>query len=475
MFFRKAALVVTVLLIVAALGVVSWIWSSKNRLYSSPTVIRTNDAYSDLFIAVTNFPPRPTNLLESIQIDRSTNQIRFTYPGSYKSTDTPPGALQIDRARATEPIALNEGSLRLATIGTAFAEPRTNFDYVQIPAKYFTPDLKPRSAPAAEILPTYEHQIYFHGEAPTYQFVFAASNLTELKPLGLNVFDARTHFRLESGHGSSWQSNSYWFETSLTLWHQTPVEVFLTVATGPTVSYSIDKKEGFEVEYPGGQITLLMITDQELANTRTSSDGRTNVATYELGTRNPYYKDKDMCSFLFYSWPQSYSLPIEFEFFDASGKKIPGYRSSSSRHLITQTILSKLDQVKEIRMKHFPNLHRLIYTLPELPGLPEENRNLENLFDVHVPYVYFRYEHAFQDTIGRLLQMEPQMLRLTYPNNFFPTFRTNTTGRELFLELESMLVNKELQLSADPQKNTISAKPHPIAAAVDAIKKKLGL
>ena len=372
MFFRKAALVVTVLLIVAALGMASWLWSSKNRLYSSPTVIRTNNTYDNLFIAVTNFPPKPTNLLESIQIDRSTNRIQLTYPASHILSDTPHGALQIHRATAAQPIALNDGSLRLAYIGTGFAEPRTNFDYVEIPAKYFTPDLKPSPPPAAELLPTYERKINFYGASPTYQFVYAASNLTELKPLGLSVFDARTQFRLESGHGSSWQSNSYWFEASLTLWHQTPVEVFLTLATGPTVSYEVERKEGFHLQYPGGQITLLMMTDQELANSRSTYDGRTNVATYELGTRNPYYKDKDMCSFLFYSWPQSYSLPIEFEFFDQAGKKIPGYRSGSSRHLITQTILSKLDHVKEIRMKHFPNLHRLIYSLPELPGLPEQ-------------------------------------------------------------------------------------------------------
>jgi hypothetical protein len=71
--------------------------------------------------------------------------------------------------------------------------------------------------------------------------------------------------------------------------------------------------------------------------------------------------------------------------------------------------------------------------------------------------------------------MDPQMLRLTYPNNFFPTFRTNTTARALFLELESKLSNKELQLAADSQKNTISARPHPMALAIEAIKKKLGL
>jgi len=475
MLFRKAAFVVTVLLIVAALGVASWIWSSKNRLYSSPTVIRTNDTYLNLFIEKTNLPVRPTNLLSAISIDRSSNQVQLTYPSPVRFSDTSYGKLHIHRAGSAQSISVSDGSMRLAYIGFGSARPLTNFDSIQVSAEYFTPDLKPSSPPPPEILPAYERTVNFHGQLPTYQFVFAASNLTEMKVMGVDLFDARTKFALEHSSGSSHLSNAYWFETSVSLWHQTPVELIFTVALGPVLSYPIELKEGFQLNYPGGELSLLMMSDQEMGGSNSRYDGRTNVVRYKLGTQNPYYKNRPMCSFLFYSWPQSFGMPIEFEFFDHSGKKIPGYRSGSSNHLITQTILAHLGDVKEVRLKYYPNLHRLIYTLPELPGLPEQNRNIKNLFDVHVPYVHFRNEYAFQDTVGRLVQMDPQMLRLTYPNSFFPTFRTNTTARELFLEMESMLTNKELQLTADPKMNTISARPNPITKVLEAIKKKIGL
>jgi hypothetical protein len=134
-----------------------------------------------------------------------------------------------------------------------------------------------------------------------------------------------------------------------------------------------------------------------------------------------------------------------------------------------------LDQVKEVRLKHYPNLYRITYTIPELPGLPEQNRNIQNLFDVHIPYMHYRYEYAFQHHIGNLLQMDQRHFALNYPNAYFPTTRTNTTPRALFLEMESLLANPELQLVADPQKNEIRTRLHPVRAALEAIKKKLGL
>lgn len=168
-------------------------------------------------------------------------------------------------------------------------------------------------------------------------------------------------------------------------------------------------------------------------------------------------------------------MPIDFEFIDANGKTIAGLGAGSLGNFMMARAEADSEQIKEVRVKYYPNKHRLIYTIPELPGLPDQNRNIQNLFDVHIPYTYFRYEWDLQQALGKLLQMEQQHFSLTFPNGYFPTFRTNTTPRELFLEMESLLSKQDQQLVADPVKNEIRIRKHPLWSAIDEVKKKLGM
>src|SRR5207244_3073155 len=113
--------------------------------------------------------------------------------------------------------------------------------------------------------------------------------------------------------------------------------------------------------------------------------------------KDPNYPRKGPeSSFAFFSWPKSASIPIELEFLGAGGKALESAGGGSSDQLTTAAVRARANEVKRIRLKFFPNVHRLVFTIPELPGLPEENRNMENLFDVHIPYSCFRYESAFQ-------------------------------------------------------------------------------
>ena len=138
-------------------------------------------------------------------------------------------------------------------------------------------------------------------------------------------------------------------------------------------------------------------------------------------------------------------------------------------------MIGRLEDIKEIRLLHYPNLHRLTFTIPELPGLPEQNRHVANLFDVHIPYMRFRYEYSFQSGVAQLLQMQNHSIPLTFTNNYFPTFRTNTTTRALFREMASMLSDPEKRIVVNPESNTIEAKRHPLAVLRHKVRQTLGL
>jgi hypothetical protein len=480
MLLRKAALILGVILAVAAIGLAVWFWNTQNRLYSSPIAPRTNDAYAQCFAPPARLPPVPTNLYSSFQIDRDTNRIVVSSPvdrlGSDEKQFVPLTFVHADDSHTAH---FSNSSVRLAYIGSASAQPRTNFEWgLQVPAAYYTPDAKPITSAASnelkKILPAYQHNLSFDGSYPASQFVFISSNIASLKTLGFAAYDARTHYGLTSGYSSSAYSNGFYFANALRMWHQAPVMIVATIATGPVHYYPLSTTEGTELDYPHGHIRLLIKTEDDLGSWSSTHDGRSNIVSFKLQP-HPYLQNRKTCSFVFHSWPQGNSAPIDFEFLNAAGKKLNSYRSGSSGHLLTSSIEGSLDDVKEIRLAHYPNVYRLVFTIPELPGLPEQNRNIENLFDVHIPYMYFRYEYDFQYQAGHLLQMNQQHFALTFPNGYFPTFRTNITPREMFLEMEKLLANPNLHLVADPEKNEVAAKPHPIAAAIEAIKTKLKL
>jgi hypothetical protein len=481
MLLRKAALILCVILAVAAIGLAVWFWKTQNRLYSSPSAVRKMANYDRAFSAPTNPPPIPTNLFASYQIDRDTNRIIISSPAvPYEISEKEYVPLSIVYADSSHTAVLSNGSVRLAYIGRAFTQPRTNFGWgLQVPATYYTPNGQPLTVAASnelKRLPQYHRNLSFNGSFPMCQFIFISSNLPPLKTISFSAFDARTHYPLTSGYSSSTSPNGFHFANDLRIWHRAPIQLMTSIATGPTNHYSIAVSEGAELTYPGGHIRLmLMQDDDEFGSTSSSHDGRSNVVTLQLRSGPRPEPDRTSCSFLFHSWPRGYNAPIEFQFLNASGKVLNSSRSGSMGHLLTTAIEGSLADVKHIRVIHYPNVYRLVFTIPELPGLPEQNRNIENLFDVHIPYTYFRYEYDFQSRICELLQMSQSHFPLNFPNGYFPMFRTNTTPRELFLEMEKLLANPNLHLVADPEKNQVAAKPHPIAAAIEAIKRKLGL
>ena len=477
MLFRKTALIALLILVLMLLGGVVWMWSSQARLYSDPNAPRTNDSYLRAHALAEKLPPVPTNFFSSVVVDQSSsNQIQIWSPGSFQTPDIDYEPLKVLEVDSSQTANLGAGSIRLACIGVAHSLIRTNIDWsTSIPATYYMPDLHPATAEeTAGIVPHYDRKLQFYGDFPSASFYFVCSNLSGFKTLNFTAFDARTHHPLTQGYSSSYLSNVFWFSPTVRLWHQTPVELIVTVATGPAQTFTIAPRSGAEIQYPGGVIRVLAVTDLELGGTSSRSDGRTNHVTMRVETGPRFDRGRPRSTFLFYSWPNA-RLRGEIEHYGHDGKKLQTYGGGTSGHLINSRIVAEVEEVKEIRFQYYPNIYRLVFKIPELPGLPEQNRNLENLFDVYVPSMHFQYEHHFQDNIPQLVQMSYASLPLTFSNAFFPIIRTNTTARALFQELGSMLANREDQLVADPEKNKIEARPHPLYALVQKFKKKLGL
>ena len=316
----------------------------------------------------------------------------------------------------------------------------------------------------------------FRGTFPRAEFYFQSTNLpSDVMLIGFQAFDHRTRRLLTSGHSSSMQrgaETTIWISADIELWHQTPIDLVLTIATGPIelTSHPIDLSTS-PIPFPGGMLKLLHIAEAEINGWGTDINNGTNYVT--LSTDRDTKPSKT--SFVFFGWPTMQGLPLQIQLARADGQPAQHTGRSSSETLLIATVDEKPADLAKIEMRYYPNVYRLVFHLPELPGLPEENRNLENLFDTHIPYIRLPYEHAYQSTILKLIAMEAPHIPLSYSNLFFPIIRTNTTARELFREMESLASNPEKLLVVDPVKNKVRHEQSTLHSLINKAKKKLGL
>lgn len=460
MFLRKAAVVI--LLVALVLGGITafFAWKNGSRYFSDPALARQNESYERLFS--TNAPPaKPARFFDDISIERTNTQVTIRVPE--KQLNVGYKDLQIHRADGTNRIRVDAGFVSLAAIASAYAAPKTNFDYViEIPGSYYAPDLSPLPpAQLTNLVADWERKLEFRGRFPAGKFVFSYTNLSEVKLLDFEVFDARTRMSLTDGGSSSSSdlSKTFWFAGDIYLWHQTPVEIVVTIATGTTQVFSLPPEENAELDYDGGHLKLIAPLSEGMSGWSIRSDGRTNVAKLNRASAPSAFAPK--ASFLFAVWPRAAKLPVDFEFLGADGKALPGYSSSTAGQLLNVSIRAELDEVKSIRVKVHPNIHRLVFTIPELPGLPAGNRGVKNLFDVQIPFSRFANEWEVQSTIGHLIGMSMPYIPLNPTNIYYPLIYTNTTARALFRDLDGYLLNPEDSLKADPVANKVEVRPPP--------------
>lgn len=464
-----------------AFGLALWFWRPEPKLFSSPTAIRTNDAYLHAHAPGSDQPPFSDDIFKSIQVRKGDSNLSISLlSGSPLSYNLDYAPVAVHRASALETIEIEGGSIRLTYLAVATKPPPPPYGSSgssMVSARYYTPDLKWVSLSELPVRIPREQQPLLAHSLPSARFAFACSNLADFKVLRFRAFDARTHYPLSTFHNLPYTSNSITFNCDLNLWHQTPIELVGTLALGPVQSYTLAPEEGAELKISNEAVKLLAICEGSYDHSNTMDDGKTNVTSFSRQEPPPIYP-KNPFTLIFYHWPRAAPLPLEFECADESGRAVYGFARSVSEHLSTFLLDGDPKKLKTIRVLHYPNLHRLVVTLPELPGLPDQNRNLQNLFDLHIPSVRLAGPWNIKENLGHFVQMQVPYMPLSlmaYTNKFVPSYRSNTTARALFAELDSFLPSKYDQLIADPEKNEIRYEENAFARAFRILKDKLGI
>jgi hypothetical protein len=475
MFLRKVAILLLVLAVILG-GITAYLAYERDwRLFSDPAAPRSNPDYERLMaVSKTTELPEPKETPGTV-IESSDTELIIREPGGLMTVTPIYPASEIYHAAGTNAIPVGTGTVSLGCIGVSYAAPRTNFDYaINIPARFYSPDLHPLSLhdlPGIFRAWQWNTNVEFRGQFPAAKFVFTRTNLSDFKFIGAQLFDARTKYNLMRSYSRSGEQEAFWFEGEIGLWHQAPLELVLTIATGPAETYAIPPKTNETIRYPGGWLKLIGIVDGPVRGMSSLHDGKTNRVTLRKQT-TPRSQFDPQCAFVFASLPGISDPPIDIDFLNEEGKIIDTRGGSYSARINLISLAEPVERVKEIRLKYYSKVARLIFQIPELPGLPVENRNLKNLFDARIPYIRFQQEWDVITGLNRLTQTGPSTFNtLNQTNTYYPLIFTNVTTRELFLDVSQLLPSQEDRLTVDPIKNTIEIAHPPLAVLLEKLRK----
>ncbi|HYE33469.1 MAG TPA: hypothetical protein VEH27_18745 [Methylomirabilota bacterium] len=303
--------------------------------------------------------------------------------------------------------------------------------------RFFDRELKPLSEAAArELYPNdWDRRLDARGFAPSYTFRFTTEKGPGLKILSGEVRDARTGFRVTSGYSSGGGGGAFHFSPWLGAWHPAPVLVMIEVGYGDPEVVEIEAKPGATLEHRFGKLAVAAIVDGK--STSFSSNSRTTADKTQLWDYN-FERDKSGrgCSVVFVCTPSTQSLPLDFEFLGEDGKRLDNHGTSSSASVLTAAVDAPASALKRVRILKRTQLGRIVMRLEELPGLPEDNRNVSDLMQVQAPVVHFDGEWEMRSFIELGTQSTLNIPRwVQAPPGYFPRTFTNATPAMIVEEM----------------------------------------
>ena len=413
---------------------------ASSRWFSDPAQPRKPGAYTKVVRPPQAWPALDKTILDSLQATTNAEGIEFRYQPPSQADLEPPN-LVLERVAAGSALRVGAGSLSLEMIGIVYTNsppPEPDAYGTSLPIQLFRVDGQVLTAAELSALGTEVGyaKLDYHWQFPEVRFLFASSNTAPMKVLGLHLFDARTQREIGGGSYSHNEAGAHHYSVELEarLWHQAPVEFVLDVAHGPLETFALAPVVGQSLMFGERELRLLAIVDGGTLGMSWSSMGGPRSLTTAKCRSNPAQIGKET-SFIFALLPNASSIPLSFEAIDSAGKPVPSAGSSSSGILLSVQFRAGLNQIKQLRLTHFPHLKRGVFSVPFIPGMPGQNRPIRNLFDVQVPFSRISSEYEFERLLSGLLQTDlTKQGNPVFPVGYFPRIVRDVTARDLLVE-----------------------------------------
>ena len=354
---------------------------------------------------------------------------------SHSLGEPPKGSFYVEsrhEIQANEKLEMDGGSFGVKAIGIALRDPGQKDDD---PLKYRVFDSGLTELSKEQIADLSRQNLWNSSVTHIYpggsalRFIVEHREWPGVSIKAWNLFDARTRRRSSGGGSWSGSEGSTEYNTSLPLWHSGPVDLVADVAYGPPAVFEFPPEPGAGFAHGDLDCRLVTVVGNSRFSFSSESKGRVRLglAVGDQSSRGTGY--------VFLCQPTAANLPVDFEFLDSEGKVLSAGGSSTSGYFKYVHTNQPPERVARIRAKCATRVRRVVIHLPSLPGLPEANRNVTNLFDVRIPFVRFKDAGEIRSFLGRTLQMETSVIgsqpaRAT-PRVIFPAEFTDASIRDI--------------------------------------------
>jgi hypothetical protein len=215
------------------------------------------------------------------------------------------------------------------------------------------------------------------------------------------------------------------------MWHSGPVDLVADVAYGPRTVFEFPPEPG--QGFARGDLDCRLVAVVGNSSFYFGSPGTGRVRLHLAGEN----ESSRATAYVFLCQPTAANLPVHFEFLDSEGNVLRGSDSSTpaGHFLCIYYTNHPPERVARIRAKVAAHVRRVVIHLPRLPGLPEVNRNVKNLFDVRIPFVRFKNADEIQYFLIRILGMQFSSTGSrrsgTNPGVLFPAEFTDASIRDI--------------------------------------------
>jgi hypothetical protein len=461
----------SLLAVLMIVGWCLWVVGRRGSWLSDPGIVRDADKLEELLRSAASPPVLNSSLLEDLEITRTNDsEVKISLPNASQPSGDPMRGHTVHQFDSDEPLVLEEGEVWLDYVGVAYgAFTGKSGDYsVSLPGRFFDGSLREIPEEAVQRrFSRWERDLDYRGQFPRARFGLKTADIGKVKLLKASVFDARTFKSLCNGYSSGVQNGVAYVETDVQLWHQAPLLLVFDIAHDPIDRTPLPPDLGTTIEHDWGMLQLVSVNEGASISSGSRSVGNHSVITLRFDPQD----HQSETAFTFVGSPSAYPVPLDILFLDADGKQLPGAGGSSSGFTKTESTRASRSEVASLQVRQYTQSKRLVIRLPELPGLPEENRGVKNLFDVRIPHCRVRREYELRALVGDLVQMDVTSPSTRSPSPLvFPRSYTNTTPRDLLDDWRRFLL-PGTRLKVDSQKNLIRTEPPPWRKWLDELKR----
>ncbi len=403
----RTIIVFIILSLLLAGGVLFFVFfKSVHTLYCSASQPRPSgvESWDKVTASATSLVEPDESVFDNINVSSDEQNFIVEYGIGIGHASYNPFAFEVRQMPPGETLDIGTGTLSLHSIGTAYPGAAQNLENDAV-YRFYDARLQEITDERLKVIETFgtteAGKNFRYVPFPAVALLFEHNGIEDLMFQGVRVFDSTTKKELTGGYSSNGRPAHHRFITHVPLWHRAPVDVVLEVSYGPSKTFEFAPRAGEGFREGNLQCRLMCVfegVDPYSSNSTSSS----NTVVYKFPKARP---DQGGSRFVFACQPTSSKMPVTFEFLDADGNVLTGGGSSSSGLLYSVSVKGPLEKVALIRARCRDRRQRILIHLPYIPGLPQENDRIDNLFDVLVPHVKFPDDGQVGEFLRRVLQL----------------------------------------------------------------------